>query len=52
MKQVLVFVEILPVIFCYCGYICAETGFCKKYLELSKINGYVFKAVIFAGWWN
>ena len=50
MKQVLVFVEILPVIFCYCGYICAETEFCKKYLELSKINGYVFKAVIFAGW--
>lgn len=50
MKQVLIFVEILTVIFCYCGYIYAETGFCKKYLGLSKLNGYVSRFVIFA-WW-
>lgn len=50
MKQALIFVEILSVILCYCGYICAETRFCKRYLGISKVKGYIFRFVIFAGW--
>ena len=47
MIQELVSVSIMIV--CYLGYICAVDKFCKKYLEISRINERVFVLFLFGG---